>query len=183
MHGVWSSLVSLMVWIMLLITFWEPSGSKDRPFELYGLTWGFCFGIELTAIIIFMVDDVFEYIHRTADTERGARAHFLHNCKFLWKYFIDGNLIIDFLLFWILYTYGIPYFRYARLLRPFKLIVLSRELRRFSKAILQTMPYIIDIVILFILVCFMFAIIGIKIFEDLDLDEDQIKVYINNIFT
>ena len=86
------------------------------------------------------------------------------------------NIFIDFVLFWSLYTGGINYFRFGRILRPFKLLFESRDLRRFSKAVLASFPYILDMIILFLLVAFIFAIIAVKLFEDEKDDNNEINV-------
>ena len=148
--------------------------------KLYSTTYWALFSIETTFIIFFLIDDILDILHRSSDQEKSKIKHFLKNKKALLKNIIDVNLFIDFILFWILYNLGIPYFRYGRLFRPFKLILHVRELRRFFKSVIITLPYIIDMIIIFILFSLIFAILGVKVFEDIkdDLDQDQIRVNI-----
>ena len=177
-HTYWSGWITLLVWIYIFLTFFEPTHSESRPFSQLDDSWWICITTEFSVLLFFTFDAILEIIHRKHDNERPTSKHFWKNCKFIFKYFVDVNLLIDAILFWIFYEHGIPYFRYGRLLRPLKLITLSRELRRFSKAIMQTLPYIIDVVILFILVCFIFAILGVKILEDVqgDMKEGELRV-------
>ena len=177
-NPLWGIITSFASWIFLFMTFFENSHSSNRPFDIYSTQYWVLFSLETLIILIFIIDGILEFIYRYNDPYRTHTSHFIKNCKTLTRYFIDINLIIDFVLFWSLYSSKISYFRYGRVLRSLRLIRESRELRRFFKSVTATLPYIIDMSILFILVALIFAIIGVKVFEDIrdDLDQDKINV-------
>ena len=173
---------TIIVWILIFLTFFEPTHSSDTPFLVYSTQYWVLFNIELFVLIIWIIDDLLNLIHKITNPYRIYSKSSLKNCKFISEYFIDLNIVLDFILFWSLYTYGIPYFRYGRILRPFKLILESRELRRFFKSVVATLPYIIDMIILFVLFALIFAIIGVALFKadikDGEIDQNLINVFI-----
>ena len=162
----------------MFLTFFEPSHSTSRPFEPGDTKFNVVVSLEALFIFIFIIDDILEIIHRSQDIERSFKGHFLLNMKFIFKIIIELSLVIDFCLFWGIYTLGFSYFRFARILRPFKLVLHSKEVRRHFKAIVKTIPYIFDVIILFFLITFVFAILGMKILEDA---QDETSFTINVI--
>ena len=172
-HPLWYTLTGFLAWMYLLLSIFEPPKSTSHPFHIGSQLFYVVFFIELLIIICILIDDLFEFIHRWNDKESSRTKNFLQNKKFIIKYFLDINIIIDFIIFWWLYSNGIAYFRYGRLLRPFKLISFSHDLRRFAIAIVKTIPYIIDVILLYVLVCFIFAILGVKLLEDATIEDDE----------
>ena len=149
----------------MLLTIFEPGHSQDLPFQISSTTYILLLLVEVLFISIFIVDDVIELIHRITDQERKKSQQFFYNLKFLSKYIIDLILIVDFICFYTFYGSAYSYFRFGRCLRPFKLFVNSRDMRRTLHAILATFPHILDVVLLFIFTALIFAIFGSKLFE------------------
>ena len=142
--------------------------------------YNFLLSTETLIIITYTIDDIMEFTHRFYDNERSKKDHFFKNIKIMAKYLIDSNLVIDYVLFWSFYSANIEYFRYGRVFRAIKLVAISKEMRRITKAICITIPHIIDVIILFVLVTFIFSILGIKILGDVrdEYPSDRFKVII-----
>ena len=174
----WTTFTSMLAWMYLFISFFEPSNSTDRSFSVYSVLYWVLFTLESCMIIIITVDDILDLIVRCTDPYRSKKAQFLTNIKLFSKVIVDGNLFIDYILFWTLFSAEVTYFRYGRILRPFKLILECPDLRRFFKSVFSTLPYIFDMIILFILVALIFGIIGVKLFEDIKGDLDQDLIYV-----
>jgi hypothetical protein len=173
----WNSFLSFMSWIYLFLTFFEPTQSSQN-LSNDGITFYFLFLCELIILLLFVIDDVLEVIHRSKDQERGKSQHFLKNFKFVSKSTVDICLLTDFILFFAFYSKFECYFRFGRILRPIKLCIYSKEMRRQMKAIFKTIPHIVDVILLFFLVAVIYAILGAKLLsEDLTEEEkDQVGV-------
>ena len=163
----------------MLLTFFEPSHSSDRPF--ISTSWKFytLMSCEILFICFFLFDETLDIILRYTDLERTKTQHFLKNKKFLIHVFIDFVLIFDIICFYSCYSQGKAYFRIGRLARPAKLVFYSGETRRWLKSILNTWKNLIDIFILFTITILIFALIGIKILSDPEAhDKEYISVII-----
>lgn len=166
----WNSFLNYISWIYLFITIWETTHSSSRHSSK--TTFSVLCSFEAIILFLFIIDDLMEVIHRLNDQERPKTKHFLTNFKFLAKSIVDISLVIDFILFYTFHTKGIDYFRFGRVLRPMKLVVHSKEMRRQMGAIINTLPNLIDVILLFLLVAVIYAVLGVKLLSE-DLTEEE----------
>ena len=184
-HGnpIWSDILCFMSWCYLILTFFEPSHSSDRPFS--PTSWNFytLMAIEILFLLLFLTDETLDFILRYTDLERTKTQHFLKNKKFVIHLIVDIILIVDIFGFYISYSQELDYFRFGRMARPFKLIFYSGESRRWLKSVLNSWKNLLDILILFTITILMFALLAIRLLGDSDAYiEDEISViYIYNI--
>lgn len=65
-------------------------------------------------------------------------------------------------------SFDIP-FRFSRVLRPLLLVVYSRKLRQMIQALVETLPSILDVMLLVLFLIVTFDIVSIQLFAQTDM--------------
>ena len=155
------------------MTLFEPSHSSSRELEVWGAGFSCLFALEILILTTFITNEIIDFILKFTDIERGGCLNFLKSKKYMLLLLIDLCLIFDLVAFYSTYTRDKEYFRFGRLLRPFKLLFYSQNMRRWFKSILHTWTHVLDIFILFILTILIFALLGIKVLGGEGAEEDK----------
>ena len=155
------------------MTLFETSHSSSRELDVWGTTFSILFCLEITILILFISNELMDFILKFTDIERGGCLTILMSKKYILHLIIDLCLILDVFIFYSTYTRDLQYFRFARLFRPFKLLFYSQNMRRWFKSILNTWTHVLDIVILFVLTILIFALLGIKVLGGEGIDDEK----------
>lgn len=106
--------------------------------------------VYITYIILSMYDHgVYQYFRRS------------HN---LWWVFLTSILTMDVLVAWLS---DFSYLRFSRALRPGFLLLLDRSTRDIYKIAVMTLPKLVELILLFLGLHFLYAVMGMHVFKDL----------------
>ena len=173
-HPAWEALMIILSWSYVLLSFFENHYSGLQEYKPWGLQFWITISFELLIQICFILYNIIEIILRYTDKEKSKSESFF-NLKFASRILTDLILFIDFILFFALYTSGTSYFRFGRLFRPLKIMFHSKQMRRNLVSIANCWYNILDVVILYMLTIFLFALLGIRMFSGA-VDQDDITV-------
>ena len=163
-----------VAWFYLFLTFLEPGHSSEQTFNPFTLNYYRNMIIEFIFISFLWADLIIFTVVKYTDIEHTKKESFL-NLKFITYVFCNFSLVIDFVCFYTCYAHDLPYFRFARLFRPWYLFCYSSGMVRDFKALLATWMHILDVFLLIIITIFLFALLAYKLF-DTESDEN-ITVY------
>jgi hypothetical protein len=151
------------------------------------------FSIELSLLIIFLMDLVMELYHRKFDLTRSFQDKYLKNLKLVSKFVIIIICLIDFITFYCMLPRVI--FRFSKPLRPCNckinflnlivcLALYQKQLRRTVTGIIRSLGSMIDIVIFLMGIMVVYAVIGLRVIGDLEGDTpyDEVSRIVLMIF-
>ena len=182
-HPGWEAFMVFLSWSYLILSFWENTYSGGQDYKPWNTQFYVTIFLELFIQICLLTYNINDTILRATDKDRNKFQSFV-NFKVLSRLIIDSLLMIDYILFFSLYANGIAFFRFGRLLRPVKVFIYSKPMRRNLNSILNCWYHILDVIILYCITIFLFALLGIKLFSG-DVDQSQltvIDIYTNNIY-
>ena len=153
--------MSIISWIYLLISFLEPGHSTDSSVEIDSFAFIFTTICECIILTIFAIDGCFKVFFTIVSTKQTYNSRFLCDSVFLVNTISVLCMIIDTMLFHIIYPS--TYFRFSRILRPVKVAMESTEVSRTLRALSKTIPQIVDVWVLIMIITISYGVIGNRI--------------------
>ena len=118
-HKFVQDFISIICWLYLYLTFWEPSHQFDTSISKNSSRFLTLMLVEAFIIMMFTVDYLFKVIFRYQSGKRTrfraafCEASFITNTICILAFIIDATVFFA--------VYPTPYFRFSRLFRPIKL--------------------------------------------------------------
>ena len=162
----------------MFLSFFEPANKQSTPYNPHSATFFILLFVELIILSSLFINLSLEIILRWTDIEGAKVIQFVKNKKFMIGACIDILLLIDMIYFYASYSNGVTIYRFARMLRPLKLLSLSDQLRRWFRSLIQTWDHVLDIIILFSFTVIIFAVLGLKLIGS-EGNRDLVTVLIN----
>ena len=176
----------VLMWVLVVLMLWEPAHSEAPQ---GGASADAAAAVEGAVLALFAADDVLELVHRCADGVGG----YAREARFVTKVGLDALLAADWALWLGLRAINVRYFRWGRLLRVLKLAVVSKRTWLTTKAVLQALPYILDVTLLIGFATVVYALIGAQVLaeaqqdpafqSDLEADFSSVEDAIATLFT
>jgi hypothetical protein len=113
----WQTFLYLLTWLYLSLILLEPNYSGQEDFYNENPEYKTAaFFIELSILIIYLLDLAMDLFHRKSDTTRSFQDRYLKNFKLMSKLVIITLCVIDYTIFYSLLPTVI--FRFSKPLRP-----------------------------------------------------------------